>query len=40
MFTKNLCLLPLYVSLYSWLNEKERKTLEFSVAMLNMERDA
>lgn len=39
MFTKEQCLLFPFMSVYSWLNEK-RKTLGFSVVMLNVERDA
>lgn len=40
MFTKKQCLLFPFMSVYSWLNEKNRKTLGFSVAMLSVERDA
>lgn len=40
MFTKKQCLLFPFLSAYLWLNEKKRKTLGFSVAMLSMERDA
>lgn len=40
MFTKKQCLIFPFMSAYLWSNEKKRKTLGFSVAMLSMERDA
>lgn len=40
MFIEKQCLFFPFMSVYSWLNEKNRKTLGFSVTMLSVERDA